>query len=164
MERSKLKQTIIFLLIVLNLCLLGIVLVQGHHTRSYEKLTREQALIYLSNHGIQAGEEVIPWKSGLEGTVKQLPGKVLEETPLPSDGLGDRYEVQVMRRPETLIADFVRGLEGMGGSCTRILEIREGYRYFSQGDRAVLTPVWSVQTDQGFFYLDCAAGAVSRTL
>ena len=164
MERSKLKQTVIFLLIVLDLCLLAIVLVQGHHTRSYERLTREQVLTYLENHGIQAEANVIPWKTELKGTIKEFPKKVMEETPLPEEGLGEWYEIQVMRRPETLAADFVRGLETVGASCTRILEVREGYRYSSQGDRAVFTPMWSIKTDRGSFYLDCAAGILSRTL
>ena len=164
MERSKLKQAIIFLLIVLDLCLLAIVLVQGHHTRSYERLAREQVLTYLTNHGIRTRAEVIPWKTELEGTVKELPDKIMEETPLPEEGLGERYEVQVMRRPETLAADFVRGLSDIGASCTQLSQIREGYRYSSQGDRVVLTPMWEIQTDQGVFYLDCAAGILSRTL
>ena len=164
MERSRLKLTVIFLLAVLDLCLLGIVAVQGHQTRSYERLTREQALTYLSRHGVRAGSSVIPWETGLEGPVKGLEDRVLPETPLPEAGLGDRYEIQVTRRPETLVADLVRGLDALGSPCSEILRVGEGYRYSSQGDRAVLTPVWKVETDDGTFYLDCAAGSLSRTL
>ncbi len=164
MERSRLKLTVIFLLAVLDLCLLGIVAVQGHQTRSYERLTQQQALLYLEDHGIRAGSAVIPWKSSLEGTVKELPEKILEETPLPEEGLGDRYEVQTMRRPETLVADFVGGLDDIGAACSVILSVREGYRYSGQGGRAVLTPVWKIETDTTSFYLDCAVGTLSRTI
>lgn len=164
MERSRLKLTVIFLLIVLNLCLLGVVVAQSYQTHSYVKLTREQAVLYLSNHGIQTESGVIPWTSSLEVPVKKLPERILEETPLPEEGLGERYEVQTMRRPETLVADFVRKLDSLNHTCTEITAITEGYRYSSQGDRAVLTPMWAVETDSGVYYLDCYSGTLSETL
>lgn len=42
MERSKLKLTVIFLLVVLNLFLLGSVVLQHHQTQAYEATTRQQ--------------------------------------------------------------------------------------------------------------------------
>ena len=96
--------------------------------------------------------------------MKKLPERVLPDTPLPESGLGDRYEVETMRRPETLLADFARGLDQLGASCSTIEGITEGYRYLAQGERAVLTPVWVVETDGGTFYLDCADGTLSRSL
>ena len=89
MERSRVKLTVIFLLIVLDLCLLGVVLYQNHNARAYEQLTRDQALLYLENHGIRADESVIPWESSLEIPVKKLPEHILPETPLPENGLGE---------------------------------------------------------------------------
>ena len=44
MERSKLKLAVIFLLAMLDLCLLGIVLWQNHSARSYESAAMEQAM------------------------------------------------------------------------------------------------------------------------
>ena len=164
MERSRVKLTVIFLLIVLDLCLLGILLYQNHNTLAYEQLTRDQALLYLENHGIRTDESVIPWETGLEVPVKKLPEYVLPETPLPETGLGENYEVRTMRRPETLTADFVRGVRQLGVRCTEIKAITEGYAFAAQTDRAVLTPVWVVETDGGTFYLDCSDGTLRRTL
>ena len=42
-----------------------------------------------------------------------------------------------------------------------IQSIEEGYRYSGEGDRAVLTPMWALTTDQGTFLLDCASGALT---
>lgn len=164
MERSKLKLTVIFLLVVLDLCLTGVVIFQNHTARTYERLTQDQALTYLERSGVSADRSVIPWETSLEVPVKKLPDRVLSETPLPESGLGDRYEVETMRRPETLLADFVRGREQLGASCTAIEGITEGYRYAALAERAVLTPFWVVETDGGTFYLNCADGTLSQTL
>ena len=164
MERSRVKLTVIFLLIVLDLCLLGVVLYQNHNARAYEQLTRDQALLYLENHGIRADESVIPWESSLEIPVKKLPEHILPETPLPETGLGESYEVRSMRRPETLTADFVKGAEQLRARCTEITAVTEGYAYAALADRAVLTPMWVVETDGGTFYLDCSDGTLRQTL
>ncbi len=164
MERSKLKLAVIFLLVVLDLCLLGVVIYQDIEARAYEALTREQALTYLEKHGIHADRDVIPWESSLEVPAKKLPEHILPETPLPEQGLGENYEVQTMRRPETLLADFVRGLGQLKASCQEIHGIREGYLYAAQNSRAVLTPTWVVETDGGAFYLDCVDGTLRKTL
>ena len=164
MERSRLKLTVIFLLLVLDLCLMGIVLYQNHTARNYEQLTRQQALAYLENHGIRVDRDVIPWKTSLEVPVKRLPERILPETPLPDQGLGESYEVQTMRRPETLLADFVRESGQWKTPCSEIRSITEGYRYAAQGDRAVLTPMWVISADTGTCYLNCYDGSLSRTL
>ena len=164
MERSRVKLTVIFLLIVLNLCLLGLVIYQNHSARAYEQLTRDQALAYLENHGIRADRDVIPWETSLEIPAKKLPEHILPETPLPETGLGDSYEVRAMRRPETLTADFAKGAEQLEVRCTEITAVTEGYACAAQADRAILTPVWVVETDGGTFYLDCADGTLRLTL
>ncbi len=164
MERSKLKLAVIFLLVVLDLCLLGIVIYQNHDARAYEALTRDQALRYLEDHGIQASGDTIPWETSLEVPVNQLTQRILPDTPLPETGLGERYEVRTMRRPETLLADFARGVERLGASCGEITSVTEGYAYAAQGDRVILTPVWVVETDGGTFYLDCSDGVLRRSL
>lgn len=53
--------------------------------------------------------------------------------------------------------DFVRGLSELGQTCEMIHGIQEGY-WYSGEDRAVLTPMWEIETDQGTFLLDCAQG------
>lgn len=164
MERSRLKLTVIFLLIVLDLCLLGIVAYQNHSARVYAQYTRDQALLYLENHGIAAEEETIPWETGLEASAKKLSDHILPDTPLPETGLGESYEVRTMRRPETLVADFVRGLDQISAHCTRLDAVTEGYAFTAQADRAVLTPVWVLETDGGTFYLDCFDGTLRRSL
>lgn len=164
MQRARLKLAVIFLLIVLDLCLLGLVAYQHHTARAYESLTREQALLYLENHGIRAEEETVPWETSLEVPVKQLPERVLPQHPLPEGGLEESLEVRTMRRPETLLADLVRGLDQLGETCTRLLSVTEGYDWASQADRMVLTPMWVVETDGGTYYLDCADGVLRRTL
>ena len=63
MERSKLKLTVIFLLVVLNLFLLGSVVLQHHQTQAYEATTRQQILLYLENHNVSVAEEVVPWET-----------------------------------------------------------------------------------------------------
>lgn len=40
--------------------------------------------------------------------------------------------------------------------------IQEGYWYSGEEDRAVLTPMWEIETDQGTFLLDCAQGLLTR--
>ena len=164
MERSKVKLTVIFLLIVLDLCLLGIVAFQNHSARVYEQYTRDQALLFLENRGICASEETIPWETELEVPAKKIPEHILPETPLPATGLGESYEVRTMRRPETLLADFARGVDRISGSCTELTAVTEGYAYVAQADRAILTPVWVLETDGGTYYLDCYDGTLRRSL
>ena len=164
MERSKVKLTVNFLLIVLDLCLLGIVAYQNHSARVYEQVTRDQALLFLENHGIHAAEETIPWETALEVPAKKLPEYILPETPLPAAGLGESYEVRTMRRPETLLADFARGADRLNVRCTELTAVTEGYAYVAQADRAVLTPVWVLETDGGTYYLDCYDGTLRQSL
>ncbi len=164
MERAKLKLAVIFLLAVLDLCLLGIVLWQGHSARSYESAAREQAMVYLENHGIRAEKGTIPWDSALDVTVKELPEHILPEAPLPETGLGESIEVRAMRRPETLLADFVRETNRLRVKCTGISSVTEGYACAAQTGRVILTPMWVVETDAGTYYLDCAAGTLEREL
>ena len=164
MERSKLKLAVIFLLAMLDLCLLGIVLWQNHSARSYESAAMEQAMLYLENHGIQAKRETIPWKTALDVPAKMLPDHILEDAPLPETGLGESFEVLAMRRPETLLADFVREGDRLGARCSELRSITEGYACSAQSDRIILTPVWEVETDAGTFYLNCADGSMERSL
>lgn len=55
----------------------------------------------------------------------------------------------------------VQGLPALGVETVTIQSIEEGYRYSGEGDRAVLTPMWALTTDQGTFLLDCASGALT---
>lgn len=162
MERSKLKLTVIFLLAVLNLFLLGNVFLQYHQARSYEKTTREQVLIYLQHQGIQVDRETVPWQSALAQEAEEAASQLLPDQSLPAEGLPAHCEVQPARDAPTLLMDFVRGLSDLGATCTKIEAIREGYLYSGEGDRAVLTPVWEMETDGGTFHLDCAQGALTR--
>lgn len=164
MERSKLKLAVIFLLAMLDLCLLGIVIWQNHSAKSYESAALEQAMLYLENHGIQAERETIPWETTLDVPVKKLPEHILEEAPLPESGLGDSFEVLAMRRPETLLADFVRETVRLRVQCTELRSVTEGYACAAQSDRVILTPVWLMETDAGSYYLNCAEGTLEQSL
>ena len=164
MERSKLKLAVIFLLAILDLCLLGIVIWQNHSARSYEAAAMEQAMLYLENHGVEARRETIPWETALDVPVKKLPEHILEEAPLPETGLGESFEVLAMRRPETLLADFVREADRLKARCSELRSVTEGYASSAQSDRIILTPVWVVETDAGTFYLNCADGSMERSL
>ena len=147
MERSKLKLTVIFLLTVLDLFLLGSVLMQCHQSRDYARTTQTQILVYLERNGIEVQQETIPWESGLSAR---------------REDLADNCEVQPAREPATLLMDFVRGLSELGQTCEMIHGIQEGYWYSGEEDRAVLTPMWEIETDQGTFLLDCAQGLLTR--
>lgn len=162
MERSKLKLTVIFLLAVLNLFLLGNVFLQYHQARTYENTTREQTLLYLQNRGIQVDRETVPWESTLSGETETAASQLLPDQSLPAEGLPAHCEIQPARDAATLLMDFVRGLSDLGASCTQIKAIREGYLYSGEGDRAVLTPVWELETDGGTFRLDCAQGTLTQ--
>lgn len=164
MERSKLKLAVIFLLAMLDLCLLGIVIWQNHSAKSYESAALEQAMLYLENHGIQAERETIPWETTLDVPVKKLPEHILEEAPLPESGLGDSFEVLAMRRPETLLADFVRETVRLRVQCSELRSVTEGYACAAQSDRVILTPVWLMETDAGSYYLNCAEGTLEQSL
>lgn len=162
MERSKLKLTVIFLLAVLNLVLLGCVLVQYHQARSYEKMTQTQILAYLENNGITARRETIPWQTALTTQPEDLADQLLEGEELPAQGLPASCEIQPARETATLLMDFVRGLDELDRTCTELRSIAEGYHYSGEGDRAVLTPMWMLETDNGCFQLDCADGDLTQ--
>ena len=164
MERSKLKLAVIFLLAVLDLCLLGIVVWQNHSASRYESAARDQAMLYMENHGIRANREAIPWKTALDVPVKKLPEHILPEAPLPETGLGESFEVLAMRRPETLLANFVREADRLGTHVTELRSVTEGYACAAQADRVILTPFWVMDTDAGSYYLNCAEGTLERTI
>ncbi|MFR5026812.1 MAG: hypothetical protein ACLTC3_11945 [Evtepia gabavorous] len=162
MERSKLKLTVIFLLTVLDLFLLGSVLMQCHQSRDYARTTQTQILVYLERNGIEVQQETIPWESGLSARREDLADQILPDSEWPAQGLPDNCEVQPAREPATLLMDFVRGPSELGQTCETIHGIQEGYWYSGEEDRAVLTPMWEIETDQGTFLLDCAQGLLTR--
>ena len=94
MERSKLKLTVIFLLVVLNLFLLGSVVLQHHQTQAYEATTRQQILLYLENHNVSVAEEVVPWETALSTQAEDLTGQLLPQQALPEEGLPADCEIQ----------------------------------------------------------------------
>ena len=160
MERSKLKLTVIFLLAVLNLFLLGNVFLQHHQARSYENTTREQVLVYLQRSGVTVDRDTVPWQSALSQQPEEAVSQLLPDQSLPAEGLPTHCEIQPSRGAATLLMDFVGGLTELGETCTRIEAIQEGYQYSGEGDRAVLTPMWELSTDNGTFRLDCAQGTL----
>ncbi len=160
MERSKVKLTVIFLLAVLNLFLLSNVFLQYHQARVYEKTTREQVLVFLQHNGVTVAQAVVPWKHDLTTRAEELPDQMLPGQTLPSQGLPNHIEIQPARETATLLMDFVRGMGDLGQTCTEIKMIREGYQYNGAEERAVLTPMWQVETDNGTFFLDCAQGSL----
>lgn len=162
MERSKLKLAVIFLLAVLNLCLLGSVVIQNRQSRLYEDMARTEAVVYLKNNGIAVQEETIPWKSSLSLQSRKAAEQILDGSEVPEEGAVRTCEIQTQRQPETLVVDFVAGLSEAEASCTAISRITEGYQYSSEGTRAVLTPTWRIETDGGTFLLDCAAGELTQ--
>ena len=94
MERSKLKLTVIFLLVVLNLFLLGSVVLQHHQTQAYEATTRQQILLYLENHNVSVAEEVVPWETALSTQAEDLTGQLLPQQALPEEGPPADCEIQ----------------------------------------------------------------------
>ena len=161
MERSKLKLTVIFLLVVLNLFLLGSVVLQHHQTQAYEATTRQQILLYLENHNVSVAEAVVPLETALSTQSEDLTGQLLPQQALPEKGLPADCEIQPARAAATLLMYVVQGLPALGVETVTIQSIEEGYRYSGEGDRAVLTPMWALTTDQGTFLLDCASGALT---
>ena len=107
-------------------------------------------------------QETIPWESGLSARREDLADQILPDSEWPAQGLPDNCEVQPAREPATLLMDFVRGLSELGQTCEMIHGIQEGYGYSGEEDRAVLTPMWEIETDQGTFLLDCAQGLLTR--
>ena len=93
---------------------------------------------------------------------EDLADQILPDSEWPAQGLPDNCEVQPAREPATLLMDFVRGLSELGQTCEMIHGIQEGYWYSGEEDRAVLTPMWEIETDQGTFLLDCAQGLLTR--
>lgn len=162
MERSKLKLTVIFLLAVLNLVLVGIVAFQHHQAQSYEQITQNQILVYLANNGIAAKGESIPWQTALTTQPEELVDQLLAGEDIPAQGLPANCEIQPARETATLLMDFVRGLQYLEQTCTALYSIREGYQYSGEEDRAVLTPIWEMETDTGTFRLDCADGVLTK--
>ena len=162
MERAKLKLAVIFLLAVLNLCLLGLVGLQNRQSKQYEEIARTQAIVYLNNRNIAVEERTVPWQSDLAAQGSKAAEQILDPTEIPAEGIAQTCEIQSQRQPETLLLDFVLGLQELQTSCREIQEITEGYQYSSEGDRAVLTPIWKIETDNGTFRLDCAAGRLTR--
>lgn len=163
MERTKLKLAVIVLLALLNVCLLSIVLLRHGQARLYEQTGHQQALIYLERQGISVQEENIPWDSALLKPGNDPTSLILTPTSVPVEHIAETWDVQPMAQPETLLVAFSNELKQNGFSCHQIFSITEGYTYTSQGDRAVLTPIWILETDTGMFHLDCASGEISQT-
>ena len=90
MERSKLKLAVIFLLAVLDLCLLGIVVWQDHSARSYETAAMEQARSVDPTPVEKAptAPYVQVWESApittSPGLIRPLSGRITCSTPMPS--------------------------------------------------------------------------------
>ncbi|MBQ2926315.1 MAG: hypothetical protein IJE03_05775 [Ruminiclostridium sp.] len=158
MERAKLKFAVIILLVILNIILLTVVISQRSQARVYEEAGRTQAVVYLDQHGIDLEDDVIPWESALADPREDpemaefISGQITTET----------WEIRPMRRPETLLVDFVTGLSQLGVRCTRIASITEGYVHTVEGERTIFTPVWTIVTDNGSFRLDCADGTLKK--
>ena len=162
MERTRLKLAVIFLLAALNLVLLGYVLFQAQQTRAYEDLTRQQAMIYLENHGVSLSETIIPWET--DPTKIDLDAERTDDfggDPIPAEGLPESCEVEDSRETVTLLLDLVRGLSDLGVSSAEIPSLQTGYRYTGAGDRGVLTPMWKLETVGQTYYLNCATGEVT---
>lgn len=158
MERAKLKFTVIILLVILNIILLGVVIGQRSQAKVYDEAGQTQVLVYLDQHGISVEHDVIPWESALTDSrmdpekAEYIAGQITTET----------WEVQAMRRPETLLVDFVTGLSELGTGCTRIASVTEGYVHTVEGERTIFTPVWTIVTDNGSYRLDCANGTLKK--
>ena len=158
MERTKLKFTVIVLLVILNIILLGIVISQRSQAQVYQEAGRTQALVYLEQHGISVRSDMIPWESALED-----PRVESEKADLIASQITtETWEIQSMRRPETLLVDFVTGLDDLGVKCTRISSVTEGYTHTIEGERTVFTPVWTIITDNGSYRLNCADGTLKK--
>ncbi len=162
MERAKLKWVVLFILILLNVCLLLAVWMQNSQSDRYEGIARTQAVVYLKNHGISIDGGMIPWETDLADGIKRAEEQVITGVKLPETGIPISCEIQTQRQPETLVVDFVVGLDTLQVSCSQIRSITEGYDYKSEGSRAMLTPIWRMETDVGTFRLDCATGEVSK--
>lgn len=161
MERARLKLAVIFLLAALNIVLLGCVLMQAHQTKEYQRLTCQQVMTYLQNHGIRVAEETIPWETDTEPLTLDENSIQMGGTPLPEGGLPDNCEVETSRDAVTLLMDLVRGLSDLDVTEAEISAIQTGYRYTGEGDRGVLTPMWALETDTQRYYLNCATGEVT---
>jgi regulatory protein YycI of two-component signal transduction system YycFG len=158
MERAKLKFTVIVLLVILNIILLGIVINQRSQAQVYEEAGQTQAMLYLDQHGISVKSDAIPWDSTLTD-----PRLDPEKAAFISEQVTtETWEIRPMRRPETLLVDFVTGLSQLGVKCSRIASITEGYVHTVEGERTVFTPVWTIITDNGSYRLDCADGTMKK--
>lgn len=162
MERSKLKWVVIFILTLLNCCLLLAVGIHNWESNQYESIVRSQAVVYLKNHGISTDEAFIPWETRLSTGIYEAKKQVITGMTVPEGRISTACEIQTQRQPETLVVNFVVGLDTLQVSCSQILSITEGYNYRSEGRRAMLTPIWQIKSDAGVFRLDCATGEVTR--
>lgn len=63
----------------------------------------------------------------------------------------------------TALIDFFNGVSALGDVCNRIDRIEQGYvTAASLSGPTVLTPVWRLTTDTGYYQLDTVTGAVTR--
>lgn len=149
MERSRIKLAILFLLVVVNLFLLGLVAIQHNENVSYEKIARVHTMTYLEQQGIQVKDASIPWKSTLptdsSATAYLLPGYAA-----PKEG----FAIQSGAQAATLLIAF-----GAQQLCGNIQNITEYYAPAAEG--TVLHPVWLLETDAGAFLLDGVTREVS---
>ena len=159
MKRSKLKGTVIFLLIVANILLFVMIKLEDFQSQHYEAMGRDQALIYLQKNGITADAKIIPWKTDLTGEADDAVNYVAPEQKDLVQRTTD-WEIQPMRQPETMLVDFVIALREAGKTCTEIQKIEEYYYYQKNDSQAVLTPFWRLYTDQGVFCLNASEGSL----
>ncbi len=71
MERTKLKNIVIVLLLLLNLCFLLLVGGQARHRTQVEEDTRDAALAFLAEQGIFLEKEAVPWELTLSPQVSE---------------------------------------------------------------------------------------------
>ena len=159
MERSKLKLGVIFLLVVMNLFLLGSATLQHRQNILYRQAAVTEAMTYLGDHGVTVKRDMLPWTSALPDSLEKLrpaDGQFLMGDAMPE---GESYLIQNARRAETLAVALANGLTALGVTEITISSVSEGYRY--DGIARTLTPVWLVETDRGAFLLDCSQGTLT---
>lgn len=159
MERTKLKLAVIFLLVVMNLLLLGNAVVQHRQNVRYTREAVTEAMVYLEGHGISVGREDIPWTSRLPADPEKISSS--EGIVFPGDTMqeGETFLVGSSRRAETLAVDLANDLTALGVTELTVDSVAEGYRY--DGVTRTMVPVWQVKTDRGDFYLNCTDGTLT---
>ena len=159
MERTKLKLAVIFLLVVMNLLLLGNAAFQHRQNIHYSRTAVTEALTYLENHGVQVERKTIPWRSRLPDSPEKLSS--VDALLVGGDPMqeGETFLMGASRRPETLAVDLANGLARLGVTEISVLSVTEGYRY--DGVSRTMLPMWRVQTDRGTFLLNCADGTLT---